>query len=845
MTSQTFTAEGTVDVGLRIITFNGLQINLASGLVQGGGAAVLELLRIASTTGEVETADDADLTAAWERSAVAITLALGEHSATVFGPNHPGSFRDDSAPYLWLHGSSSAVIALVIAAGAGTHTFTITLDDGVTGTTVTANAGADKSVASGGTVRLDGSATVQNAEGATTYAWRRVSGSGGSLDDATAQRPTFTAPALARGAADRPIVFELVATNNDVSSAGDQVTITVTAPALAAPSLSGTSGDASARLTWTAVTGATGYQRRHKRTSSSSWGSWASAGSNRVQTYGSLVNGVSYDFQVRATSAAQQGPPSNTLTLTPEEAVPDTPAAPDVDVVYDDVTVSWTEVARDSGGYDIQRRTGASGAWATIASDVDGSSYVDRNRPPGTYYYRIRAGNGGGHSGYSGASDAAVATAPPPTTVVADAGSDKTVASGGTVRLDGSATVANGEGATTYAWRRVSGSGGVLNETDPQRPTYHAPTLQPGSDDLTIVYELRATNNGVTSAGDRVTITVTAPPPPTTVVANAGPDKTVGSRGTVRLAGSATVQNAQGETTWAWSRISGTGGSLDDATAQEPTFTAPALERGGPSRAIVFELVATNNGVASAGDRVTITVTAPAPVAALGTRLDAGPIIDLFTVKLQGGAVERYTSGPHGSDSVMYGGQTYRPLPITLEHADFRAKGAFSRPTLRVSLLDRSAVPVDWQGATIERVRTLARYLDGEPEADPDRHWPQESWVVDRLSSRGREELSWQLSAPLDLQLATIPRRQVLRDVCQWEYRRRVGGAWVNPPADDGCPYRGTRADGGPFWNAQDESVSNASQDVCSRRLSGCELRFGENGDLPFGGFAGVSQLRR
>ncbi|MYD21134.1 MAG: phage minor tail protein L [Holophagales bacterium] len=842
MTSQTFTAEGTVDVGLRIITFNGLRINLASGLVQGGGAAVLELLRIASTTGEVETADDADLTAAWERSAVAITLALGEHSATVFGPNHPGSFRDDSAPYLWLHGSSSAVIALVIAAGAGTHTFTITLDDGVTGTTVTANAGADKSVASGGTVRLDGSATVQNAEGATTYAWRRVSGSGGSLDDATAQRPTFTAPALARGAADRPIVFELVATNNDVSSAGDQVTITVTAPALAAPVLSGTSGDASARLTWTAVTGATGYQRRHKRTSSSSWGSWASAGSNRVQTYGSLVNGVSYDFQVRATSAAQQGPPSNTLTLTPEEAVPDTPAAPDVDVVYDDVTVSWTEVARDSGGYDIQRRTGASGAWATIASDVDGSSYVDRNRPPGTYYYRIRAGNGGGNSGYSVASDAAVATAPPPTTVVADAGSDKTVASGGTVRLDGSATVANGEGATTYAWRRVCGSGGVLNETDPQRPTYHAPTLQPGSDDLTIVYELKATNNGVTSAGDRVTITVTAPPPPTTVVADAGADKTVGSRGTVRLDGSATVQNAQGATTWAWRRVSGSGGSLDDSTAQRPTFTAPALEAGGANRAIVFELVATNNGVSSAGDRVTVTVQAPR---SLASAADAGAIVDLFKVTLEDGSVEQYTTGPVDGGSVRYGGQTYAPLPITLDGARFVSTGAAGRPTLRVSNLGTATEPRDWHGATIERTRTLARYLDGAAEADSDRHFAVESWVVDRLASQRRDEVVWQLSSPLDVEIAMIPGRQVLRDVCGWAYRRRVGGQWVNPPAETGCPYRGTRPDGGPFWDAEDESTNDPAKDKCSLRLSGCQLRFGENGELPFGGFAGVARYRR
>ena len=214
-------------------------------------------------------------------------------------------------------------------------------------------------------------------------------------------------------------------------------------------------------------------------------------------------------------------------------------------------------------------------------------------------------------------------------------------------------------------------------------------------------------------------------------------------------------------------------------------------------------------------------------------------MVDLFTVRLQSGGVERYTTGPGAGASVRYGGHEYPPLPIALEGAGFGESGASVRPVLRVSQLDAVAAPADWQGATVERVRTLARHLDGASEADPGRHWPVESWVVDRLSSEGREEVVWQLSSPLDLELAMIPRRQVLRDVCQWAYRRRVGGAWRNPPADDGCPYRGGR-----YWDAMDAAVADPARDVCSRRISGCKLRFGE-GELPFGGFAGVAQYRR
>ncbi len=222
-------------------------------------------------------------------------------------------------------------------------------------------------------------------------------------------------------------------------------------------------------------------------------------------------------------------------------------------------------------------------------------------------------------------------------------------------------------------------------------------------------------------------------------------------------------------------------------------------------------------------------------------RMDAGAIVDLFTVRLQDHPVaQRYTTGPSDGAAVRFAGRDYAPLPIALEGAGFSGSGASVRPSLRVSLLDASVFPLEWQGATVERVRTLSRYLDGASEADPNRHWPAESWIVDRLSSRGRDEAVWDLSSPLDLERAMIPGRQVLRDVCAWPYRRRVGGAWKNPPADDGCPYRG-----GSYWNAKDESVTDPSKDVCSRRLSGCRLRFGEHGSLPFGGFAGVSRIRR
>ncbi len=226
-------------------------------------------------------------------------------------------------------------------------------------------------------------------------------------------------------------------------------------------------------------------------------------------------------------------------------------------------------------------------------------------------------------------------------------------------------------------------------------------------------------------------------------------------------------------------------------------------------------------------------------------RMNAGAVVDLFTVRFQDGpvAVRRYTTGPLGGAAVRYDRQEYTPLPIALEGAGYESSGVSSRPSLRVSLLGGgSADPASWHGATVERVRTLSRYLDGASEADPARHWPREAWVVDRLKRRGHDEIVWELSSPLDLELATIPRRQVLRDVCQWEYRRRKGTGWEDPPADNGCPYSGEE-----MWDANDQVVTagNEKDDACSRRLSGCKLRFGNEGPLPFGGFADSARFGR
>ena len=224
-------------------------------------------------------------------------------------------------------------------------------------------------------------------------------------------------------------------------------------------------------------------------------------------------------------------------------------------------------------------------------------------------------------------------------------------------------------------------------------------------------------------------------------------------------------------------------------------------------------------------------------------RLDVGTVVELFEIDAQGvgGGRHRFVPGPRNGAAVTYKGQAYTPTPVTLSGLRYAAGGVAPGPTLRVSRLDAAVASAAlgtsiWRGAKLVRLRTLARYLDGEPEADPNRHWPAETWRLDALDSADQTEMVWRLASPPELEAQTLPGRQILRDVCAWRYRERDGAAWDYTRAQ--CPYTGA-----DHFDATDNPVTEPEKDACSRRLSGCQLRFPDQA-LPFGGFAGVGRVR-
>ena len=169
--------------------------------------------------------------------------------------------------------------------------------------------------------------------------------------------------------------------------------------------------------------------------------------------------------------------------------------------------------------------------------------------------------------------------------------------------------------------------------------------------------------------------------------------------------------------------------------------------------------------------------------------INPSSIIELFTLTT--------TAALHGSDQtyrfhagsslnsngeIVWAGNSYQRFPVQADGFAFQ-KGQIPRPTLTVSnalgtitsillTLNETTTGNDLTGATVTRIRTLAKFLDavnfaggvnpyGTP--DPNAEFPQEIYSIDRKASETRDAVSFELAAPIDLAGVRAPKRQCTR----------------------------------------------------------------------------------
>jgi lambda family phage minor tail protein L len=198
--------------------------------------------------------------------------------------------------------------------------------------------------------------------------------------------------------------------------------------------------------------------------------------------------------------------------------------------------------------------------------------------------------------------------------------------------------------------------------------------------------------------------------------------------------------------------------------------------------------------------------------------LNSGPfaIIELFELKLfqdlHGSDEEYYfhagrnrkTTLPAGSDdildaySIKYGGTPYIPLPVEASGFEFNGDGTLPRPSIRFANLQSQITALllginqitpgnDLSGARVTRIRTLSRFLDsdnwedgvnpyGNPDSGANAQLPKEVYYIDRKVTENRDFVEFELVSSFDMANTKAPRRLVMQNLCQWEYKSKECG---------------------------------------------------------------------
>lgn len=223
-------------------------------------------------------------------------------------------------------------------------------------------------------------------------------------------------------------------------------------------------------------------------------------------------------------------------------------------------------------------------------------------------------------------------------------------------------------------------------------------------------------------------------------------------------------------------------------------------------------------------------------------KLEPGRFVELFELDATGigGEIVRFHKHLQVGD-IWWAGEAYSPWPIETE--GFAMDSAQpSTPKLRVSNVNGSISALciyfdDLLGAKLTVIRTLAKYLDainfpdGNPTADPTQEMPRDIWYIERKSAETKEVVEFELASALDLNGVTLPRRKIIASRCLW---LSIGG------------YRGPYCGyvGAPVAKRDGTPTSDPMLDACGGLVSDCKLRFGEDGQLPFGGYPAAGLMR-
>ncbi len=210
--------------------------------------------------------------------------------------------------------------------------------------------------------------------------------------------------------------------------------------------------------------------------------------------------------------------------------------------------------------------------------------------------------------------------------------------------------------------------------------------------------------------------------------------------------------------------------------------------------------------------------------------LAVGNIVTLYELDLADIGSSTILYFTHSIDSdytpIYFNAREYTPIHMQTSGWQTTGTETFPRPKMVVSnvLLTFAAYINtfdDLVGAKLTRRRTLEKYLDGKPEANPNAEFAPDIFKIRSLPQKTKMLVEFELTPYMDYEGIKIPKRQILRDFCRQTYRKWNTETSSFDYTRISCPYASSYK-----YTRLGRYTTDNTLDSCGKELTDCEMRY-------------------